>query len=93
MLRLMPLILLVITACGEPEGDLACCAIEPKAKCDAALHAMGVTTLEQAALRAAGPLCPSDALSATRIRQLDSQWPQACREAGFSAPMIDAGRC
>ncbi len=93
MRHVLPLALLAISACGEPEDDIACCAIEPKAKCESALHGLGVTAEEQKALHAPTPLCPSDALSAERIRELDTRWPQACREAGLTSPRIDTGRC
>ena len=85
--------LLLASACGPAEEDIACCAIEPKAKCESALAAIGVTDAEQVALHTPRPICPSDALSAERIRELDPKWPQACREAGLMSPQIDAGRC
>lgn len=93
MRLILPAILLALPACGEPEDEPACCAIEPKAKCESVLHGMGVSEAEQAVLLGPRPVCPSADISRERMRELDTQWPQACREAGIAAPQLDAGRC
>lgn len=78
--------LAALSACGEEEKP-ACCAIEPKAKCDAALHGLKVTQEEHEAMFGPGKACPSAVMSMERIRELDSQWPQACRESGSWGPL------
>jgi hypothetical protein len=83
---------LVLCACGEQE-EIACCAIEPKAKCESALHGMGVSEDEQSILMGPRPVCPAAGISAERISELDAQWPKACRDAGIISPALDAGRC
>jgi hypothetical protein len=77
-----------LSACGETEAENACCAIVPKAKCEAAISGLGVTRTEQDALFGADPACPTTVMSIDRIRALDAQWPQACREAGMSSPLL-----
>lgn len=89
----LPAMLLVVAACGGPEDEPACCAIEPKAKCEGALHGLGVSEAERRVLLGPRPVCPSAEISVERMRELDTQWPQACREAGLAAPQLDAGRC
>ena len=84
--------LLVLCACGQEE-EIACCAIEPKAKCESALHGMGVSEQEQSVLLGPRPVCPGPSLSAQRISELDAKWPAACREAHMPPPLIDATRC
>ncbi len=78
---------LMLSACGGEKEEPACCAIEPKAKCDAALRGLGVTATEQRALYDPAA-CPTDTVSIERIRELDSQWPQTCREAGMMSPQL-----
>lgn len=80
-------------ACGVQDEEPACCAIEPKARCESALHALGVTEAEKEALIARPYACPSETLTIERIRELDSQWPQACRQSGVGSPRIDLERC
>ena len=84
-------LVLMLAACGGEKEEPACCAIAPKAKCDSALHGLGVTQDEQRALFD-GARCPTDTLSVERIRELDSQWPQACREAGMMSPQLSLDR-
>lgn len=84
--------LLVLSACGEQE-EVACCAIEPKAKCESALHGIGVNAAEKSVVLGQRPVCPASSISAERLQELDAQWPAACREAGIAPPMVDAGRC
>jgi len=84
-------LLVLLTACGEKE-EPACCAIEPKAKCDAALHALGVTEQESRVLAGPQDVCPTSTIPLERIRELDSQWPQACREAGIPSPQMSLDR-
>lgn len=93
MRLILPATLLALVGCSEPESEPACCAVEPKAKCESALHGLGASEAEKAALLGPRPVCPSDVISIDRMRELDTQWPQACRAAGISAPDIDAGRC
>ncbi len=82
---------LTLSACGGEKKEPACCAIEPKAKCDAALRGLGITETEQRALYDS-ELCPTEILTPERIRELDSQWPQACREAGMGSPQLSLDR-
>jgi hypothetical protein len=84
--------LLVLCACGQEE-EVACCAIEPKAKCEGALHGLGVSEEEQAILLGPRPVCPGPSLSAERISELDAKWPDACRDAHLPPPLIEAARC
>lgn len=84
--------LLAMCACTEQE-DIACCAIEPKAKCESVLHGMGVSADEKSVVLGQRPVCPAASISAERLQELDTQWPAACREAGIASPMVDAGRC
>jgi hypothetical protein len=81
-----------VRACGQEE-EVACCAIEPKAKCEAALHGLGVSEDEQAILLGPRPVCPGPSLSAERISELDAKWPDACRDAHLPPPLIEAARC
>ena len=76
----------LLSACGDKEPEIACCAIEPKAKCDSELMGMGVTPEEMAILRGGDRICPSINMSAERLRELDAGWPAACREAGTMSP-------
>jgi hypothetical protein len=84
--------LLLLCACGAEE-EVACCAIEPKAKCESALHGMGVTEAENSVVLGQRPVCPAASISAERLSELDAMWPQSCRDAGIAPPLIDAGRC
>ena len=43
----------LLCACGEKEPDIACCAIEPKAKCESALAGLGVSREQLAILMTA----------------------------------------
>lgn len=81
----------MLAACGGEKEEPSCCAIEPRAKCEAALHGLGVTAVEQRALHDPA-VCPTDTVSIERIRELDSQWPQACREAGRMSPQLSLDR-
>lgn len=85
----------LLSACGEKEPEIACCAIEPKAKCDSELMGMGVTPEEMAILRSGDRICPSINMSAERLRELDAGWPAACREAGTMSPAfaMASGQC
>lgn len=76
----------LLAACGQKEPEIACCAIEPKAKCGAELHGLGVTEEEMALLTHGEKVCPSSKMSAERIREFDANWPAACREAGTMSP-------
>ena len=73
-------------ACGEQEPETPCCAIVPKAKCEGALMGLGVTPKEMAIIMSGDRICPSIDLDAERLRELDAQWPAACREAGTMSP-------
>lgn len=86
---------LMLSACGGEKEEPACCAIEPKAKCESALFALKVTAKESRALFGPDASCPTNTLTLERIRELDSQWPQACREAGMMSPQValDTGAC
>jgi len=85
----------LLAACGEKEEDIAYCAIEPKAKCDGELMGLGVTPAEMAIIRSGDRICPSMDLSAERIRELDVQWPAACRASGAVSPAyaMSSGQC
>ena len=85
----------LLSACGEKEPEVACCAIEPKAKCGSALIGMGVTPEELAIVMSGDRICPSIILSAERLRELDAGWPAACREAGTTSPAfaMASGQC
>ena len=72
----------LLSACGEKEPDIACCAIEPKAKCESALAGLGVSREQLAILMTSEKVCPSVEFTAERLRELDAQWPIDCREAG-----------
>jgi hypothetical protein len=85
----------LLSACGENEKEVACCAIEPKAKCESALAGIGATAEELSLIAGGGQICPSDKLTAERIRELDASWPAACREAGTPSPAraMSSGQC
>ena len=85
----------LLCACGEKEPDIACCAIEPKAKCESALAGLGVTREQLAILMMSEKICPSVEFTAERLRELDAQWPVACREAGAMSPLraMSSGQC
>jgi len=85
----------LLCACGEKGPDIACCAIVPKAKCESALTGLGVTREQLAILMTADRVCPSVELTAERLRELDAQWPTACREAGTLSPLraMSSGQC
>ena len=87
--------LALLSACGQKEEDIACCAIEPKAKCDSELMGIGVTPAEMAIIRSGDRICPSLELSADRIREIDAQWPAACRASGAMSPAyaMSSGQC
>jgi hypothetical protein len=90
-----PLILLlsvVLSSCGAEDEDIACCAIAPKAKCESALYGMGVARAEAAELMR-GAACPSETLGEDRIRELDGNWPEECRVAGFASPAMRMDLC
>lgn len=96
-LPLLPALLIatLLSACGAKEEDIACCAIEPRPGCDSALAAIHVTQAELAILHTSERICPSPGLSAERIRELDANWPAACRQAGVISPAyaMSAGQC
>ncbi len=85
----------ILSACGEKEEDIACCAIEPKAKCDSELMGIGVTPAEMAIIRSGDRICPTMELSADRIREIDAQWPASCRASGAMSPAyaMSSGQC
>ena len=63
----------LLCACGEKEPDIACCAIEPKAKCESAHAGLGVTREELAILATAEKICPSIEFTPERLRELDAK--------------------
>jgi len=66
---LMTSAVLVLSACGESEPEIACCAIEPKAKCEGDLLGAGVTREELSVLMGSAEwICPSGTLSEARIK-------------------------
>jgi len=85
----------ILSACGEKEEDIACCAIEPKAKCDSELMGLGITPVEMALIRSGDRICPTMELSADRIREIDAQWPASCRASGAMSPAyaMSSGQC
>lgn len=85
----------LLAACGQKEEDVACCAIEPKAKCDSELMGIGVTPAEMALIRSGDRVCPSMDFTAERIREIDAQWPAACRASGAISPAyaMSSGLC
>ncbi len=88
--------LATLAGCGEPEQErVVCCAIVPRAKCEAALGGLGVSKAEQVSLFGPEAVCPTSAMNVERIRELDTQWPQACREAGMMSPLLslDSAAC
>jgi hypothetical protein len=87
----LALLIALLASCGAEDEDIACCAIEPKAKCASALHGLGVTDQESRTLL--GPVCESGVLTDARIRELDAQWPEACREAGITSPASRQSLC
>jgi len=89
---------LVLSACGETEPEIACCAIEPRAKCDGDLLGAGVTREELSVLT--GPaewICPSGTLNEARIREIAPIWAasESCRVTRGSARLsaLDGGLC
>lgn len=71
-----------LAACGEKEEDIACCAIEPKAKCESELLGNGVTHAELSLLLgSAERICPSAEISEARIREIAPIWAasDSCR--------------
>lgn len=87
----------LLGACGEEEKP-ACCAIEPKAKCEGELGGNGVSPSERALLMGSDEMiCPSAELSETRIRELAKIWEAAesCQAArGYGRlRALDAGLC
>ena len=85
----------LLSACGEKEPDIACCAIEPKAKCESALMGLGVRPGEMAILMGGDRVCPSINMTAERLRELDAGWPVSCRESGVISPAyaMTNGQC
>ena len=95
---LMASAVLVLSACGESEPEIACCAIEPKAKCEGDLLGAGVTREELSVLT--GPaewICPSGTLSEARIREVAPIWAasKSCQTTRGSARLraLDSGLC
>jgi hypothetical protein len=85
----------LLSACGDKEKEVACCAIEPKAKCESELLGAGATREEVAILTGVEKVCPSDKVTAERIRELDAAWPAACRGSGATSPAyaMSSGQC
>ena len=88
--------LALLAACGDNKGDVACCAIEPKATCESELLGAGLTQ-EQIAI-VTGPadkVCPSPALPEARLRSIAAAWPKSCAEAHGSSRLValDSGSC
>lgn len=85
----------LLAACGEKEEDIACCAIEPKAKCDSELMGIGVTPAEMSLIRSGDRICPTMDFTAERIREIDAKWPASCRASGAISPgyAMAAGLC
>lgn len=85
----------LLSACGEKEEEVACCAIEPKAKCESELLGAGATREEIEILTHGGDVCPSATLTADRIRELDAAWPASCRGSGAMSPAyaMSSGQC
>ena len=85
----------LLSACGEKEEDIACCAIEPKAKCDSELMGIGVTPAEIAVIRSGDRICPTMDFTAERIREIDAKWPASCRASGAMSPAyaMSSGQC
>lgn len=87
----------LLAACGEKE-EPACCAIEPRAKCESELMGAGLTRSEITVLMGSGDMvCPSDTLSETRIREIAKVWEaaDACQASrGYDRlRALDAGLC
>ncbi len=73
----------LLTACGESEPEIACCAILPSAKCEGDMLSAGVTHGELNILMGAeDAICPSATLSEARIRELGALWSASasCRQ-------------
>lgn len=69
----------LFAACGGPQEDIACCAIEPKARCKGELLGVGLTDGEVNLLTGlARPICPGPALSEDRLREIEALWPDSC---------------
>lgn len=88
---------LLLGACGEKE-EPACCAIEPRAKCEGELAGAGVARSEIAVLMgSADMVCPSDTLSEARIREIAEVWAKSdsCQLArGFDRlRALEGGLC
>jgi hypothetical protein len=82
-----------LAACGAKE-ERACCAIEPKARCESQLFGAGVTADEMRALRVPDAICPGPMLSEARLREIAGKWPADCRSSLLD-PLhaIESGRC
>lgn len=88
---------LLLSACGEEEKP-ACCAIEPKSKCEGDLLGNDVSRSEVALLMGSSDMvCPSGELSEGRIRELKKIWDgsEACQQSrGYGRlDALDAGMC
>lgn len=88
----------MLGACGGEEEKPACCAIEPKAKCESELLGAGVTHAELSILLgSAEQVCPSEQLSEARIREIMPIWTasESCRLThGYGRlNALDAGLC
>ena len=85
----------LLSACGEKDEDIACCAIDPKAKCDSELMSIGITSAEMAIIRSGDRICPTMDLTAERIREIDAKWPASCRASGAISPAyaMSSGLC
>jgi hypothetical protein len=89
---------LLLSACGDGEPEVACCAIEPRAKCEGHLLGSGVTDAELTLLLGpAETICPSATLSETRIRELATIWSasDSCKVTRSSNRLrgLEAGLC
>ena len=75
---LLALGILALPGCS-PGGDDNCCAISPRAKCQAALLKQGITREEaDIVMGPAENICTSDSLSADRLRHIASVWGPGC---------------
>lgn len=88
----------VLAACKGEEEKPACCAIEPKSKCEGDLLGSDVSRSEVALLMGASDMvCPSGELSETRIRELKKIWDgsDSCKQSrGYGRlDALDAGMC
>jgi len=87
---------LLLSACAPEKEEPACCAIEPKAKCESQLHGAGISRAEFDALKAEGGACPSPAMSEARIREIAkaADTPECRAWIGqVNLSKLDSGAC